>query len=175
LLAILGITVKSLVCVEMNPDTFRRLQFNLARNFESDLTLVNAAVCGQRRTFHLALGRGSTGDSIYQDCGVPGERRLPIEGLLLDDVCQRAFKGDRQNFDLCKIDVEGAEYEILSSPGHECLRRCRWLMVEIHERSDLEKTAALLSHITDLGFVQTGQRDDVFAFENRAGVVKGSG
>ena len=171
LLASLGISIEKLVCVEMNPTTYNRLQFNIAQNIDCNTTCINAAVCGQRRTLCLLLGRGGTGDNIYQEH--PAERnsahRHSVRGILLDDACEEGLKGGCDRIDLCKIDVESAEYEIFSNSGHQCLRRCRWLVMEIHDRQNAMKTDALLAEIKNCGFVQCGCHDDVFLFENRIG------
>ena len=170
MLASVGISIKQLVCVEMNPNTFQRLQFNTAHNFGPGVVCVNAAVCGRPGTLDLLLGKGSTSDSIYEEKDSTkdyGASRFSIRGLTIDAVCEQAFSG--AHIDLCKIDVEGAEYEIFSNPGHDYLKKCRRLIMEIHNRKDENITAALLDSIGKLGFVQTGlsDADDVFLFENR--------
>lgn len=171
LLAELGISIKTLVCVEMNPHTFRRLEFNVTHNLNCDVTCLNAAVCGQKQTLSLTLGRGSTGDSIYagsdSDNGGSTSRVL-VQGLSLDDICEQSFIHGRGRIDLCKIDVEGAEYEIFSNPGHQWLERCHFLIMEIHNLKDAENTTALFEEIKRLGFIQIGRYEDVFLFENES-------
>lgn len=120
------------------------------------------------------MGRGGTGNSIYQDSddsAAKSPHRQSVKGLLLDDIYEHAFKGG-ERIDLCKIDVENAEYEILSSPGDQCLKQICWLIMEIHNTSDTEKTTALLTQIKELGFVQIGRYDDVFAFENQPEIMR---
>ena len=170
LLEIMGISVKRLVCVEMNQNTFRRLKFNISRNLDCNATFINAAVCGHRQTLDLVLGNGDTGDSIYRDsaCSVErGVRRQLVEGVLFDDIYEQEFKG-YERIDLCKMDVEGAEYEILSRPGHQSLKRFEWLLVEIHDACDAEKTNQFLVQVRDLGFVEVGRHGNVAIFQNQA-------
>lgn len=171
LLLSLGICIRKLVCVEMNPRTFQRLEFNVRRNCNCSVTCINAAVCGETRTIPLAFGMGATSDSIYHDSDVvptQSTRRCSVKGLLFDDIYQEAYQ-DSDIIDLCKIDVEQAEYEIFLNQGHEALKKCRYLLIEIHNVNSAGKTNALLTEIENLQFIKIGarERDDVFLFENR--------
>jgi hypothetical protein len=57
---------KSIVAVELNPDTYRRLSLNLWRNFiNTKVTVINAGVYSSSGLFELRFGRGSTSDSIW--------------------------------------------------------------------------------------------------------------
>jgi SAM-dependent methyltransferase len=58
--------IKKLVCVEVNPETFSRLRFNIERNFDCSLNLLNVAVCGEDKELELSFEKGDVGNSIYQ-------------------------------------------------------------------------------------------------------------
>ena len=162
LLNLMKIPLKKVCAVEMNPNTFSRMRFNLERNLDCALDLTNAAVCGERTTFKLFLGRGSTGDSLYSGGG--SGKPYEVQGVTLDDVYAASFAGE--TVDLMKLDVEGAEYDILASPFRECLKQVRNLIIEIHHipgRLQNEVTEALVA----AGFVERGRSDsDVFLFHN---------
>ncbi len=68
------------------------------------------------------------------------------------------------------MDIEGAEYEVLSKPGHEALKNCRYLQIELHNRGGYPKTEAV-SAIKRLGFREFDQKiapyPDVYCFENK--------
>ncbi len=140
-----------LVCVEMNPNTFRRLQYNIGRNIPNRSTAINAAVCATRQQFRLSLGRGDISDSIYRsgDSAEPGKSDYTIEGYTFDDLFQRHF--DAGPIDICKMDIEGAEYEVLEGSAHECLKCCRYLIVELHETSE-ERLRNFRERLTAAGF-----------------------
>ena len=156
MLVLAGVPLKRVVCVEMNPQTFTRLQFNIARNVQGDHRVINAAVCGARRTFDLVLGSGSTGDSLYTPSvaskGEAARSRYSIAGLTLDDVLREEFDG-AGTVDLCKMDVEGAEYEILFSPSHSLIKKIRYLIIEIHQNHSRTKEE-LLTRLAALGFAE---------------------
>ena len=134
LLKMYGCEIERLLCVEMNPNTHARLLLNIQTNFGNTATVVNAAVCADRRTIQLDLGEGSTGDSIYR--GTRGERSstapYQIQGMTFDDAVEMCFKDEV--IDICKIDIEGAEVEVLADPRSKitCLRRCRYILIELH-------------------------------------------
>lgn len=128
-----GRQFSQLLCVEMNPNTFRRLDFNIHQNISGDVRALNAAVCGARKTLQLSLGKGRTSDSIYQTADGGIDPVYTIKGYTFDELFQTHFAG--QTVDICKMDIEGAEYEIFASGTCTELRRCRYLIMELHDAS----------------------------------------
>ena len=172
MLELAGIKINKLICVEMNGNTATRLRFNLARNLACDFKIVNAAVCGERREFELLLGLGSASDSLYQPSSGAGNgtRKHTIQGITLDDLKSEHFD-DQQVIDLCKMDVEGAEFEILFAPTCSLLRRVRYLILEIHKRPGCSKQE-LVGKLEDLGFSETEVQgiykdEDVHMYSNK--------
>ena len=130
LLSSLGHKFDSLTCIEMNPATAVRLHFNILSNWPN-AKVVNAAVTSECRDIEVRLGGGDTGDSL--ELGSPnGTGTLQtIHGVRLDDI---AAPGP---IDILKMDIEGAEEDVLLKTGHEdTLARSNVLVIEIHhERS----------------------------------------
>jgi FkbM family methyltransferase len=146
-----GFELKKLVCVEMNPKTFSRLKFNIERNLDSDLELVNGAVCGDNRQIEVALGEGSANDSIYGK-GTGGKVRH-VQGYTFNELFEHNFGGSP--VDLCKMDIEGAEFEVFAKPGHELIKNCRNLLIEIHHNTSAGRSRDLVrGPLTDLGFTE---------------------
>ena len=165
LLQLMKIPLKKVAAIEMNPNTYSRMRFNLERNLDCSLDVSNAAVCGERTTFQLSLGRGSTSDNLYSAGGSAG-KPYEIQGVTLDDVYAASFAGE--TVDLMKLDVEGAEYDILASPFRESLKQVSNLIIEIHPmpgRSQSEVTAALAA----AGFLEAARSgDNVFLYRKAA-------
>lgn len=135
-----GKRLSKVVCVEMNPNTFLRLQFNILSNVRGEVSLIQGAVCGRRTEFELSLGPGSTSDSIYQDKGQDVEgTSQKVQGYSFDELFETYFATDV--VDICKLDVEGAEYEILASGECTRLAHCRYVVIELHRRSGDEELA----------------------------------
>ncbi len=173
LLSHLGFQMCRIVCVEMNPNTFARLEFNLRNNFDCPLLPIQAAVCGKRKEFRLRLGQGSTSDSLYQSnngINLPNRREYAIQGILFDDVFRSLFDHNIDWVDLAKVDIEGAEYEVFSNDGHDCIRRCRYLLMEIHPAPAGVCRNDLLSRLDELKFVciMSSPETSVFLFANRS-------
>jgi FkbM family methyltransferase len=125
-----GLSLKKLACVEMNAKTFSRLRFNVERNFDCEADLVNGAVCGHHQMLEVTLGEGGAGDSLYEKSA--DGRTLQVQGYTFDEIFEASFGSE--TVDLCKIDIEGAEFEVFTNPGHESIEKCRYLLMEIHER-----------------------------------------
>jgi FkbM family methyltransferase len=145
------ISLKKLACVEFNPNTFSRLRFNIERNLTCDFVGINAAICGRPQAFELYLGEGDAGDSIYQRGDAFGRQLYQVKGMTFDDIYSSTF--GEEVVDVCKIDVEGAEYEVLSSPDHTCLARCRYLIIEIHDGNG-KNPADVISQLEKLNFIE---------------------
>ncbi len=69
----------------------------------------------------------------------------------------KAHFGD-ETVDLCKMDIEGAEYEVLASPAHQKLRNCRYLIVELHPTAP-ETLLGFEQELNELGFTLLDQGD----------------
>ena len=165
-----GYTVGQLTCVEMNPNTFARLQLNLYRNLALTPCLINGAIFSEKTLLKVLLGRGSTGDSIaaQEKTGQgPNVLEREIQAQTFDDIFQTGF-GDCL-VDICKMDVEGAEYDVFSHPGHENLKKCRYLLMEIHERQGFTKDQ-VINAIEALEFKNItkspSKHPEVYCFEN---------
>ena len=160
LLRHLGISIQRAVCVEMNPSTFRRMQFNLQSNMHgTDVVAIHAAVCGEPKELRLDFGRGSTGESIYGSSG-----SHTIAGITLDDVA--AYVDGP--IDLLKMDIEGAEYEVLFGEHATALSRARYVIIEIHTPRDGHSRADALAKLGEQGFDPSPlSRDDVYLLERR--------
>jgi FkbM family methyltransferase len=138
------------VCVEMNPLTYLRLQLNLTTNLRSSAVAINAAVCGMPQDSNILLkpSRGSTGESMYANRADSSTPHVSVRTTTFQYLCDKYFKN--QVVDICKIDIEGAEYELFESTPDDVVRRIKYLIIEFH---DSLKTPALMGRIADLGFV----------------------
>lgn len=143
-----GIEIEKLVCVELNPKTFSRLQFNISRNFDDRYTVLNSAITGTKRSIEILLGRGGVNNNIYEnDCS--DGTLVKFEGKTFDEVFTQYF--DEQTVDLCKMDIESAEFEIFENDNHSKIKNCRYLLIEIHHNQD-NKRDAIIERLSDLKF-----------------------
>ena len=150
MLCLNGIKLAQVVCVEMNPLTAQRLAVNLSTNLGLAGIAVNAAVCdGVSHGPELVLraSRGSTSESIFRGQVSKGSGSYSVPTTTLSTLYSRYFQNSV--IDICKIDIEGAEYEIFRSSSDEILRKIRYLIIELHDAS---QTPAFLTRVKTLGF-----------------------
>jgi len=146
-----GFAIERVVAVEMNPATFQRLQFNLARNCHGHVQCINAAVSGIRREYRLPLGRGSTSDNIYSGSETNAVATATVQGIPIDKIISENLEGCA-TIDVCKIDIEGAEYEVLTEHCSLLARKIRCLIIELHDRPG-HRRQDLLDALISAGFV----------------------
>ena len=147
-----GYHLKKVVCVEMNPNTFRRLQFNIQTNLPlANPVCLNQAVAATAGMAQLHFGEGSTGESLYEAKGedVTSKPSYPIKLTTLGELVEDQF--GVHEIDLCKIDIEGAEYDVLTDSSKEALKRCRNLIIEIHRSRDATPKD-ILDRLREFGF-----------------------
>jgi len=149
MLKLAGVEVARGVCVEMNPVIFQRLQYNMARNLGPGVTTVNAAVCSMPLDSEVLLkpSRGGTGEGLSTQRADTGSPHISVRTTTLTALMDRYFGGEP--VDLCKIDVEGAEYEIFGSSSDDSLRQIGFLLAEFH---DAPRTPAVAARLQRLGF-----------------------
>ncbi len=146
-----GFMLGTTLAVEMNPNTFSRLHFNVMRNVPGRKTALHAAAWSDNGSLEVGVGHGGTGDSVTSAAG--GER-VEIQTRTLDSLIEQGF--GEATIDLCKIDIEGAEFETLLSPHSERLCQVRRLIMEIHPHAK-HSPQALLDRLKSLGFASIGE------------------
>ncbi len=147
LLKLEGFEFNRLAAVEFNPSTFERLKTNIENNFGVGYKLLNAGLCGISRILKVDPSLTGTADSIYAQ--KPSINSVEIEGLTFDEILNRTFEDE--DVDICKMDVEGAEFEVFENPGHAGIKRCRSLIIEIHQAPDRPREV-VLQKLAELGF-----------------------
>jgi FkbM family methyltransferase len=110
------------ICVEPNPKAFERLARNVGD--EPNVQLVNAALSDRDGKAFFG-GEPMTPVGRLQDHGGPSV--FEVDTLTLATVRER-FAADAQ-IDMFKLDVEGAEWQVLTGP----LTNVRAIAIEIHE------------------------------------------
>ena len=149
MLKLAGIKLASVVCIEMNPATYSRLLVNVQSNLGFSAVAINAAVSGSGAAPEIFLkpSRGSTGYSLSGNVVGASGQRVAVKTTTLESLYSEYFAG--QSIDICKIDIEGAEYDAIQSAHDDLLRRIRYLLIEFHDDS---RTPPVLKRFAELGF-----------------------
>jgi FkbM family methyltransferase len=146
-----GCVIESSLAAELNPATFRRARRNLATNGLSAVQLVNCGIADEPGFIDFVASENSLSDGIFAsrpDGAATSER---VELLTLAGFVARHAGADAE-FDLLKLDCEGAEYGIVrSTPGTE-LRRFNQIVVEFHPEPPGESVTAAYTKLREAGF-----------------------
>ena len=164
--------------VEPNP---RSLDY-CYRHLPMSMDMLPAALwkrAGDRLTFHLPRDQsllppgadGVSGSLLASHEYVGGGMTLAVETINLDGLLRHAKQPE---CDVLKLDIEGAEYEVLADlclTGQ--LRRTRQLLVEFHHRvtqHTIEDTIKTVAEVTAAGFtlVHVEGRNHVFSRNSEA-------
>jgi FkbM family methyltransferase len=108
---------------EPNPDTVRKLSGNVSRSGFGNVEVVSAAV---GRTEGELLLRCEAEHNLSRIVGEPGAATVPVRVVPLD----RALGTERVAG--CKIDVEGAELDVLAGAERILATSRPWLSVELN-------------------------------------------
>ncbi len=141
--------VEEAYCFEPEPDSFRLLRFNLSLNNCHNAQAIECAVGGTARTVNISLKESSPGGtSIYADNPAALQSRaVPV--VAFQDWL-REVKG---NFDLLKVDCEGAEWEILAKTDPRHFARFRVFVAEVHGDPENKQAVADFKGLAEkLGF-----------------------
>lgn len=148
LLGAMGHAFERLVCVEMNPNTCARLAFNIGSNLGREHLVLNAAVAAEVGELEKTFNLGSVSERVDHTAPA-GEKPERVPLLTFDEIVRRG--GFSDGIDLCKFDVEGAEFDILFGSTATSLKQCRHLLVEFHESGPGENARAK-AVLRELGF-----------------------
>jgi FkbM family methyltransferase len=152
-----GIGIERAVCVEMNPLVTNRLTLNLATNFGPEAVAINAAVCdtSDRTEIVLKRTRGGTSTSILRDQADGTTDSDSVITISLTALCEKYF--DNKPIDICKVDIESAEYEVFETSEDAVLLTIRYLIIELHEPW---RTPRFVERLSALGFAEIGRTED---------------
>ncbi len=127
---------------EPHPETFRHLERNTAG---LGVRCVQAALVAEAREPTVALAVGSESDTHHR-LGGDGEA-VHVPALALADAIA-------DGIDLLKLDVEGAEFELLLRAPDDVLARARRIACEVHpwagEAGDLVERLHTAGHQVDV-------------------------
>lgn len=113
---------------EPSPENFKYLTENKKLNSLSNLLIFNYAVAGSKRNLNLYINEGDSGEnSIYKTDAV---KSIKISAVSLPQIFE---ENKISKIDFLKIDVEGAEYEILLNTPKKYLNKIEKIAMEYHD------------------------------------------
>jgi len=131
-----------IIAFEPDPEIVEILRSNLERNGFSDVLIINKAAWIHDGSIEFGC-EGADGSSIFYE----GEKRVLVQCVRL-----REFIEKEQYIDLLKMDIEGAEIEVLND-CKDVLDRVENVFVEYHSWNKREqKLSEILRILEELGF-----------------------
>jgi FkbM family methyltransferase len=129
---------------EPHPDTFRVLEKNVGRLpsvkiFNYGLGAADAELSIPFDNADFSRFMGSTEGADWSGPLSPTACQIRHAGTVVTDL-------GLTSADLIKIDCEGAEYDVLTSLPLDLLRRCKWIVGEMHDASAFPLLALLAPH-----------------------------
>jgi FkbM family methyltransferase len=130
---------------EASPTVFRRMAVH------SNLVSRNLAICGNDRIVSLTLSEDITKNRI--DRAITGSDSFAmVQGRHLGGLLSELGIAD---IDLLKMDIEGAELEVIDSLGDDFFRNVRQITVEFHDflgYTTIHEVDKRIERLTRIGF-----------------------
>jgi FkbM family methyltransferase len=123
-------------CFEVDPDNIDKLEKNLELNQSQDVTLEKKAVW-------------SSNDSVRIETGKGGESHVSNKVIERESVKLDSFFQDREDPDVVKIDVEGAEGHVLEGAEELLSRSKPILFIEFHFDGRMESFENTFEELKD--------------------------
>jgi FkbM family methyltransferase len=131
-----------LTALEPDPEIFKVLENNLRPHKNSETSLLNLALTGRPGTHDFYQHQGDSGrlgHSLQTSAS-----SIKVKGIFLDELLADPV-------DFLKIDIEGAEGEVLAATRY--LRHARFVFIEYHSfQNHLQELDAILGCLSREGF-----------------------
>ena len=134
----------SVVAIEAHPGNYVVLEENVRRNGRENVTVRHSALTATEGQVELVEGPDSASGSVLHER--PG-RRFSVPSITLDSVI--ASTGP---VDLCKLDIEGAEFDVLDTATDETLGQISALAAELHLEGRHDRLGPVVRRLRALGF-----------------------
>ncbi len=156
--------LSKIILIEANPQLIPFLSKNLkGLPQEVEYSLLNICVSGQSKesvSFYISNNHRLSSMSHF-----PGAEKVNVSSKPLRQILA---EHSMQNVDILKMDIEGAEFDILESDP-SVFQSFRYLFLEIH--GDAHKRGYFLDKICDLGF-EVIKRKEYVAAECETTILK---
>ena len=151
-----GLRGTRVIAIEPEPTNYNMLIRNIALNGLQTVTAINKAVWKGRGTMPLALASKGSGEHSLKVQGAG----ILVEVDTLDNIVHQATSGE--SIELIKIDVEGAEVEVIRGAIELLDRHHPKLVIEIHTERNLKRIDQLLD---SLGYKRIRLDDTNYLYE----------
>jgi FkbM family methyltransferase len=134
---------RAVIALEAHPANFALLAANMAANRVESVDARQRALWSEQGTVDLVEGPQSGAGSVLGGEG----RTITVEAETLDSIV-----AETGPVDLLKLDIEGAEFEVLESALDETLRQISAVVAELHLEGQRERLAPTVDRLRRSGF-----------------------
>ena len=128
---------KEVISIEPHPVNFKLLQFNLEINNARNIIPINKALWSESKTLTLYEGGHTGAHTILKNVG---DKKFNVSSKTLKDILDEFGE-----IDLLKMDIEGAEFEVLGKLDGKILENVRNMVAECHlETGDINRLEKVL-------------------------------
>jgi FkbM family methyltransferase len=128
---------------EAHPENFASLSANIARNGSRNIDARHCAVWSEAGEVTLVEGPHSGAGSILEKDG----RAFAVQAETLDSIVAAAGP-----VDLLKLDIEGAEFDVLDHTSVSTLGKISAIVAELHLQDRSKRLSPTLDRLRDAGF-----------------------
>ena len=148
-----SVHAQEVVALEAHPDNVALLRENVGRNRRTNVVVRHSALWSTDGTTSFGDGPATSAGSVFAE----GGKQLSVPSLSLDSLI--ASTGP---VDLLKLDVEGAEFDILDAASEESLSQVRAIVAELHLEARSERLSPTLARLRALGFTVAVRRPPIY-------------
>jgi FkbM family methyltransferase len=136
--------------IEAVPDVYKKIPQS------PNLNRFNFALCGRRGEVTLTVDdEDTTRSTIQENTRSPYQRKVSAPGRNLQEFLHSELP--HRTIDVVKMDIEGAEIEVLASLDDELIKGVGQWTIEFHDELGLSSPSSVVNcikRITDLGFYE---------------------
>ena len=135
--------------VEPNKTLYNNIQFDFINKFNYAITASDGPV-------DFYISNNNEASSIIKDFEViwGNNERQTIDGITFVNLVSKLNIGEKK-IEILKIDIEGAELELIESLDYEAVRNIKQITIEFHDwinEALHERTVAAIKRLTGFGF-----------------------
>jgi FkbM family methyltransferase len=149
-----------LLSLEPSPATYEALGRNVRDNeLAKRISTFPLALAGTTGPREMRVSGDSPNHMLVSAGAGHEERTVPIE---CETLASFFDLNKIKTIDLLKMDIEGAEYEVLQSTSHSVLGRVAAILLEYHDVGPSQSISVLLDHLAEAGHHVVTRSEDAF-------------
>lgn len=144
--AMAGTFAGTVYAIDASPTIFKQLKS------DSGIQKFNLAMTGESGVVRFNLSSNSEASSIFKLDGWDYTETVEVSAITLEDFIQQIGV---KKISVLKLDIEGAELEVLAKAPPEILRMCDQISVEFHEWmgvGTVDEVKAVIKRVCECGF-----------------------